>query len=377
MPRLYSSYIATNFIVPLLVSTVFFISFLMTFELFRIMTLVSSNDISYTFILGMMGNVMTTLVPMAVPISIFFSTIFCLSRMSGDSEYVAMRAAGLSKNRILVPFLLIAFAVSVCVYFLNQEIVPAAHSKVRKKIKIISSTSLIQGLKSGQFFTSLDNVTIFPSEVDEVTKDLKDVFLHIFDGKKVTEKIIVAKEGKILHKKDEKTGVESFKLFLKNGNIVTKGADNVNLEKILFEEYTLPISEKKFSYRTSLKEIMMNKAELDLFIANGLKKAEAAGFSKREYFNATYEYWNRINTPMLCLLLTFLGFGLGVTGNRGKSKNSSGKAIMFLIGYYILYFGTVSGARDGNIPVVLCAIIPNIVILFFAVRTYRRVDWLS
>jgi len=272
---------------------------------------------------------------------------------------------------------MVAVMISVCIYFLNQELVPSAHGQVRKKIKIISSTSLIQGLKSGQFFTSLRNITIFPSQVDEKTKDIKDIFLHIFDEKNAVEKTIVAREGRILHKKDEKTGIESFKLFLKDGNIVTKNDGAINLEKILFNEYTLPISEKRFSYRTSVKEIMMNKLELETFINGGIEKALKGGFSKREYFNATYEYWNRFNTPIMCLILTFLGFGLGVTGNRGKSKSSSGKAILILIGYYILYFGTVSAARDGVVPVVLCAIIPNLVMFAYSIRIYRRVDWLS
>ena len=74
----------------------------MTFELFRIMSLVSSDEISLLFILGMVGNVLVTLIPMAVPISIYFSTIFSLNRMSGDSEYVAMRAGGLDKKNILL-----------------------------------------------------------------------------------------------------------------------------------------------------------------------------------------------------------------------------------------------------------------------------------
>lgn len=349
----------------------------MTFELFRIMTLVSSDEISFLFILGMMGNVMTTLIPAAVPISVFFSTIFCLNRMSGDSEYVALRAAGLSKGHLLRPFLIVSLLISICIFLLNQQLVPAAHAQVRKKIKIISSTSLIQGLKSGQFFTSLKNITIFPSYVDDVTKDLQDVFLQIYDVATSVEKIIVAKQGRIIHKKDETTGIESFKLFLQNGNIVTKNIGAINLEKILFDEYTLPISEKRFSYETSVKEIMMEKTELEAFINAGLDVAIKNDFSEREYFNATYEYWNRYNTPVMCLILTFLGFGLGITGNRGKGKNSTGKAILILIGYYILYFGTVSAARDSGLPIILCAIIPNLVMLFVAIHFYRRVDWLS
>lgn len=377
MFKLYFGYIAANLITPFLVSTVFFVSFLMTFELFRIMSLVSSDDIGFMFILGMIGNVLITLIPMAIPISIYFSTIFSLNRMSGDSEYVAMRAGGLEKKNILLPYIIVAVLTGICLYYLNQQLVPDSHRAVRKKIKIISSTSLIQGLKSGQFFTSLDNITIFPSEVDEATKDIKEIFLHIYDPSEEITKVIIAKKGKIIHNKDENSGLESFKLFLKNGSIVNRDKDNKEIEKILFDEYELPISEKRFSYKTSTKEIMMNHSELNTFIVGGLEKAKQMGFKAKDYFNARYEYWNRINTPILCLILTFLGFGLGITGNRGKGKNSSGKAILYLIGYYILYFGFVSMAKDNKVPVVLVAIVPNLVLSAFAIRMYRRVDWLS
>ena len=377
MMRLYSGYIAANFILPFLVSTIFFVSFLMTFELFRIMSLVSSDDVTIGFLIGLMGNVMTTLVPMAIPVSIFFSTIFSLSQMSGDSEYIALRAAGLKKLQILRPYLIVAFIVAIVVYFFNQQLVPNAHKKVRKKIKIISSTSLIQGLKSGQFFTKLPNITIFPTQIDEVTKEFDDIFLHIYDNQAKLDKVIVAKSGRILHEKDEKTGVESFKLFLKNGNITNNKKDSEDVEKILFQEYTLPISEKRFSYRTSVKEIMMNQQELKSFIDGGLEAAKKKGFDKKDFRNAKYEFWNRINTPVLCILLTFLGFGLGVTSNRGKSKSPSGKAILMLIGYYFIYFALVSASRDGTIPVLVAMIIPGVLLFGVGVKFYRGMDWLS
>jgi lipopolysaccharide export system permease protein len=349
----------------------------MTFELFRIMSLVSSSDISMGFIFGLILNVMTTLVPMAIPVSIFFSTIFCLSRMSGDSEYVALRAAGLEKINIFKPFLIISILVAIVVYFFNQQLVPNAHRDVRKKIKIISSTSLIEGLKSGQFFTKLPNTTIFPTKVDEKTKEFKDIFLHIFEPKTSLNKVIVAKRGKILHEKNEKTGIESFKLYLEDGNIVNSSNGNDNLEKILFKQYTLPISEKRFSYKTSLKEIMMDKNELEKFIDDGFAAAEKRGFDKKEFMNAKYEFWQRLNTPVLCVLLTFLGFGLGVSSNRGKGKNSSSKAILILIGYYFIYFGLVSVSRDGSFPVQFAMIIPGFIVLGLSIKYYKGMDWLS
>ena len=349
----------------------------MTFELLRIMSLVSSDDISFMFILGMIGNVMTTLIPMAIPIAIFFSTIFSLSKLSGDSEYVALRAAGLQKRDIFKPYLIVSFVVAICVYFLNQDLIPNAHRKVRKKIKIVSSTSLIQGLKSGQFFTNIDNITIFPTRVDEETKDINEIFIHIYSQKNEIEKTIFADSGKVLHEKNESTGIETFKLLLRNGNIVNREIKNDQLEKILFNEYTLPISEKRFDYSTSLKEIMMNREELNEFTKLSLDEVKKKGFKKKVFFNAKYEFWNRLNTPLLCVLLTFVGFGLGVTGNRGRGKNSSGRAILILISYYILFFAIVGAAKEGKLPVYIAMIIPNLLLIYLGRKYYKNLDWVS
>ncbi|MEX1099931.1 MAG: LptF/LptG family permease, partial [Bacteriovoracaceae bacterium] len=235
IPKMYQFLLASNVIAPFLVSAVFFVVFLMTFEMFRILQLMSSEEVSFGFVMGLMGDVAITLVPMAIPLSIFFSVIFSLGRMSGDSEYVALRAAGLEKSNLLKPFLAVGFLVAVNVYYLNQELVPEAHTRVRKKIKILSSASLIQGIKGGKFFTSIPNVTIFPASMDSETLELSDIFLHIYEPGQVLDKVIWANNGKILHSKNPATGIETFKLFLSDGNITSFQSGEEDVEKILFE----------------------------------------------------------------------------------------------------------------------------------------------
>ena len=126
-----------------------------------------------------------------------------------------------------------------------------------------------------------------------------------------------------------------------------------------------------------MKEIMMNFDELTLFIDNGLKSALENGFDKKDYVNAKYEFWNRINTPLLCLLLTFVGFGLGITGTRGRGKNSGGKAILILIGYYIVYFGLVGNARGGSFPILVAVIVPGVLLFLYGLKLYKTLDWRS
>ena len=394
MPKIYQFYLAANFIAPFLVSTTFFVAFLLTFEMFRVMQMLTASDITFWFILQMMGNIAITLVPMAIPLSIYFSAIFAINRMSSDSEYIALRSFGVEKKKILLPFILISLVVAVNVFFLNQELIPSAHRKVRLAFKKISSTSLIEGIKSGQFYTRIPNITLFPSKVDENTKELTDVFLHVYSkGAKNSakrsesesdseigterERVIFANSGQILYTKNEKTGIESFKLFLEDGNIFDVDKAGTKSEKILFKEYLLPISEKRFSYRLTTKEVMMNHQELKQFIDAGLEAALKKKYKKKDYFNAQYEYWNRINLPMLCILLTFVGFGMGVTGNRGRGQNNSGKAILVLMGYYLFFFSMISVCREGIIPLPLGLILPALLLLGYGVRVYRRLDWQS
>jgi lipopolysaccharide export system permease protein len=164
MKLLLQRYLAAQFILPLLVSSIFFISFLLTFELFRLTELLVTRDISLWFTLKLIGNIALTFIPLSLPIAVFFSTIYCLNRLSGDSEYIAMRAGGLTKSRILLPFLIIAGVLTASVYQLNQKVIPESNKAFRQKINYLTSSGLLAGIKEGQFFTLIPNLTLFASK---------------------------------------------------------------------------------------------------------------------------------------------------------------------------------------------------------------------
>lgn len=340
------------------------------------MQLVSSSDVSISFILSMLFDLGITLIPMALPLAVFFSTIFCIGKISGDSEYIALRSFGVTKLKVLMPFILVALLTGLATFFINQELVPKAHLGLRKKISIVGSASLIQGIKSGQFFTTIPNVTMFPQVVDKETNELTSVFLQMYDSKNKEEKVIRSKRGKIIHEKDEKTGLETFKLLLLDGNISSIALDN-SVEKILFKEYSLPISSQRFSYKASTKEISMSGVELYKFVNQGFDKAISKGFKKRLYINATFEFWNRLNTVILVVLFTFLGFALGVKATRSRGQNSGAKAILYLVGYYTLFFGLVSLGKSRSIPMYVAVFLPSIVLYFFTLKKYKKLDWQS
>lgn len=375
MRKILTLHLASNFVLPFVVATVFFVSFLLTFELFKIANLIATQTVEFSFVMKLIWNMAITLIPMAIPLSIFFSLIFSLGKLSSDSEYIAMRSLGMTKFQILKPFLFIGISIGIANFFLVQEFVPLAHKDMRQKIIILSSESLVAGLKSGQFFTSLPNVTLFATHISDDSKHLKEVFISLKDGK--SEKAIFSKSGELLYDKNSKTGIESLNLHLKDGNIVEMNKGKEEETKVLFEDYIFPITSKKFSYHFLTRETMMKYKELSKFLEDGFSKAEKKGYDERDFFNAKFEYWNRMLTPFVCLLFTFMGFVLGIKKTRGTNKNASAIAVLYLISYYVIYFSSISLARDQNVPMPLALSLSLIFLFIASMRLYKKLDWQS
>jgi lipopolysaccharide export system permease protein len=64
--------------------------------------------------------------PLIIPFSFFLSCVYLLASLSSHKELVAMMSAGLSLTRLLMPFLLVALALSCVEYYLYLNLAPTA-----------------------------------------------------------------------------------------------------------------------------------------------------------------------------------------------------------------------------------------------------------
>lgn len=376
MKLLLQRYLAAQFILPLVVSTFFFICFLLTFELFRMTELLVTRDVSLWFTLKLIGNIALTFLPLSLPIAVFFSTIYCMNKLSGDSEYIAMRAGGMTKFRIMLPFLIVAGLLTLSVYQLNQTVIPQSNKQFRLKVNYLTSSGLLAGIKEGQFFTMIPNVTMFANESTKYGRRLGEVFLHLKENND-SDRVIFAEKGELVFERSPETLSEKLTLTLFNGNIVgrSKGRD---VEKILFDKYVFPITKQQFEDQFSIKETMLTSEELKGVLNMTEEEARKAyDFNKKELFNAKYEFWNRKNGAFICFVFCFLGFTLGVTGNRGKSRSSGLLGLLCLLLYYGLYFSLVSLAKKGTIPIPVAVFLPVTVMSGLGIYFYRKLDWQS
>jgi lipopolysaccharide export system permease protein len=295
--------------------------------------------------------------------------------LSSDSEYIAMRAGGLTKGKILLPFLLVAGLLSFSVYHLNQNLIPHSNKEFKRKVNYLTSSGLLAGIKPGQFFNLIPGVTLFATQSTKYGRNLDEVFLQLNDKKE--EKVIFANKGELKFERDPNSLTEKLTLTLLDGNIIGQNK-NQDTEKIVFKKYIFPVSQSQFQDRFSVKETMLSSGELENVLKMTYEEAKKIyNFNKKEFFNAKYEYWNRKNGALIIFIFCFLGFTLGVTGNRGKGKNAGLVGILCLIIYYGLFFSLVSLANKNKIPVQFAVFFPATIISLIGFRFYKKLDWQS
>jgi lipopolysaccharide export LptBFGC system permease protein LptF len=241
-------------------------------------------------------------------------------------------------------------------------------------VNYLTSSGLRAGIKEGQFFTMIPNLTLFANKATKYGRDLEEVFLHLKESA-TSQKVIFAKRGELLFERSAETLQEKLTLTLYEGNIIGRDRES-DVEKILFNQYVFPLSQGQFEDRFSIKETMLTSSELKSVLNMTEDEAKVRyNFNKKDLFNASYEYWNRKNGALICFVFCFLGFTLGITGNRGKSRNSGLVGLLCLILYYGLYFSLVSLAKKSTIPMPLAVFTPMTVMSFLGLWFYRKLDW--
>lgn len=373
MPSLLQRYLAINFVPPFLVACIFFVTFLLTSQLFRLTSIVVNKSAEISAIFELFGHIAISFLPLAVPLSALFATIITLNKMSEDSEIVAMRSFGLTKRTLFAPFLIIAIVIAAAIFGLNRNLIPYSKLLFRNTVIMLTSKGMTMNFQAGQFFTDVPNVILFAEKVSEDGLRLHDVFIQSQDNEGI-DSVIFAEEGFLIKQEFEGVGFPTLRLNLTNGNIYRTNPDGKDSEKILFKDYDFPLVAGGGQPGFIAKDSMLSNSQLwnQIAQAKANKNESADRLAKMEI-----EYWSRWNTPIQVIVFIFLGFGLGIKGGRGKQRNTTVLGLIVLILYYAAFFSGVSLARKGLVPAWFVVFLPTLLAASFGSWNFKRLDWSS
>lgn len=373
MLKIYKRYLICNFIPPFLVSILFFVTFLLTFQLFRVTRIFVSKGVDFSSAFELILHIGVSFLPMAIPFSMLFAIIYTMNKLSEDSEIVAMRSFGLDKFQLFIPLFITSIVVAFMTYSLSKEIVPYSKRVFKNKVIQLTSKEMIADITLEHFFTQIPNITLFAEKVENKGAYLENVFIHMKSSNKTQKKeqVISAKSGGLVRKMSSDWEFPKLRLTLKEGNILTTDFDKNTFEKIVFQEYDFPIIFQDIGSDYVNKDSMQTSRELYSVI----KKYR--GQKKSPPIRTEIEYYSRINISLQCLFFALLGFSLGIKRGRGKNRNTSGIGLIVLISYYTVLFTGISMAKKGVVDAQLAVFFPTVALFLVGLYYFFRLDWNS
>lgn len=138
----------------------------------------------------------STFVPLALPLAILLSSLMTFGNLGEHYELVAMKAAGISLRKIMMPLIVLSVIVSLIAFYFSNNVLPIANLKFKSLLYDIRQQKLALDIKEGIFYTGLDGFIIRVEKKDKDNNNMiRDIMIYDHRQKKGNTNLTVADSG--------------------------------------------------------------------------------------------------------------------------------------------------------------------------------------
>ncbi len=373
-------YILSEIWRPFMGAAFFFAFVLMMFQIIRLADFFIKQGVSGYSILVLLWYLLLTFTPVIFPIAFLLAVLMGFGRLSGDSEVLAMRAAGVSVYSMLVPVMGTGVVLTFVTLMCNMYFVPYGSKMFRYDLFRITNTKAIATIHEGTFNDNFFDLVLYADGVD-AKKNTMDRVL-IYDERKEGQPVtVVARSGRILNNLQDEKGIPGLVLRLFNGSL-HRGSPLANLyEKTAFDIYDIFLRIETTKVvgveipRTMDMSVLSEKIDA---VKHNMKISrrtfdQLGRDDQLDLLNYSAEYWKRIALAASCLVFALMGLAFGVVRTRTVRSNSFLICLVVLLAYWTIYSYGWSMASEGKVPAIAGTFAANILMLFISLYTLRRV----
>ncbi len=350
--RIIDRYIVKEFLPPFFLGLLLFTFVLLMNRIFKLTDLIVTKGVSLVVVLKLFTYILPSFFTLTIPMAVLLAALIAFSRLSTDSEIIALKATGFSLYRLMVPVMALSVLAFMVTSYFSLHLGPEKARNFKRDLFILAKTRGIIGIEEAVFNDSFKNLVIYAQGTPSAD-EMRGVFIS--DERNPKEPyVIIAESGKLDIDPNRGYAV----LTLKNGSIHKHSSGSKAYQQIRFDTNTLSIGlyDKFFSEG----DIKRGKREMTL----DELKAEAAKMDREGKPGDTLmtEYYQRFSIPFACIIFGMIGPPLGLYSRRsGRSAGITFALAVFGI-YYLLMEGGENISSGGYLPPLLAVLIPNVVI---------------
>ena len=292
------------------------------------------------------------------PLFVFIAVIFFTSKLAGNSEIIAMLAAGVSFKRLMRPYLLSAALIALVNYYLGSYIIPhgtivrqdfEAKYKNNKKITSASNVQLMVG----------PGVIAYIQQYDNNTKSGYGFSLDKFEKKKLVSHMTASTI------RYDSISEDRFHWKAQNYKIRTLRGLREEIKSGAVIDTIIHMEPMDLVYSDGQQETLTSD-ELRQYIS---KQIERGSTNVVQY---EVEYHKRIATSFASFILTVIGVSLSSRKRKGGMGVYLGIGLALSFSYILLQTISSTFAINADTPPIIAAWMPNVLYAFIAYFCYRQ-----
>lgn len=295
------------------------------------------------------------------PMAVLLACLLGFGRLSGDSEVVAVKAAGVNLVRVMMPVAGFGFAVASLAFAFNELLVPPAAIRatvLKQQISDQISGKAIRPSSYPIFEQGKLKAQVVAADFDFGTRTLTNAAIVSYDSRGRVEYVMNARELQFQNDREWRI----------KGGATLQSADGAFFVRITDDAWPRQIPRATFAPDQILAASVK---DLDSFsmakMAEQINAARAnPQFNPRQLANLEYGYWNKIALPLAALVYALVGAPLGIRNHRTGAAAGFWMSVIIIFGYLMLANFLAISAQGGVFPAWVASFLPLVIGLMVA-----------
>ena len=359
VPSIMDRYIAVELLVPFLFGIGAFSSLLVTVDtLFDLVRKVMESGLPVSVAVNVFLLKLPYFVGLAFPMSTLLAGLMAYSRLSSDSELIALRSCGVSIYRLVLPAVVLSFVVTGLTFLFNEQVVPAANFQANLTLNRALKNEKPAFQQQNIFYPEYQNIKQPDGSKAKILTRL--FYADHFDGERMKGLTVVDRSQQGLNQivvSDSAmwNPVQNTWDFF-NGTIYLVAPDSSYRNILRFEHKQLQLP------RTPLDLASKSRDYGEMNIAQAKQQLEILSLTGDEYKirKLQVRIQDKIALPFVCVVFGLVGAALGTKPQRTGRATSFGISVLVIFSYYLLSFISDALGVSGILSPVMSAWLPSV-----------------
>lgn len=150
------------------------------------------KGLGFSVIIEFMGWGCATLLPLALPLATLLSSMMTMGNLGENNELLAIKAAGISLQRIMFPLIIVSVFIAIGTFFAMNNLVPLSYNKIYTLRDDILRTKNEIKIPEGTFYDGIDGYILRIDDRDDETGMMHGVMVYDHTGNKGNVSLTIA-----------------------------------------------------------------------------------------------------------------------------------------------------------------------------------------